>query len=143
LQMPEFVQHCLMSIHDPKSSDGKRSLKGAAYLVASMKLYNGPSSIRADPMKGGIAAAAEKFDLQVHPDHLFLWFIDIFSDLQGKRKSCRGNVNFGSWSILLSTWSILLLVNLALWHPGDFLNGPHLQQMGAGHPSSRPLIPER
>jgi hypothetical protein len=84
--MPEFVQHCLMSIHDPKSSDGKRSLKGAAYLVASMKLYNGPSSIRADPMKGGIAAAAEKFDLQVHPDHLFLWFIDIFSDLQGKRK---------------------------------------------------------
>ena len=65
IQVPDFVRNCLSKIGDPDSAEGLRALKGAAYLVAAMKVYHGPPSLSANPLKGGIRATAEKMGVQV------------------------------------------------------------------------------
>ena len=64
-QVPDFVRNGLSKISNPDSAEGLRALKGFAYLVAAMKVYHGPPSLSANPLKRGTRATAEKMGIQV------------------------------------------------------------------------------
>lgn len=65
LQMSEFLEQCQRLVRDPKSSEGQQSMRGMAYLVAAVKLYNGPNSLTSNPMRGGLRSNAEKLGIHV------------------------------------------------------------------------------
>lgn len=83
------MQQCLSNISAPQSPEGQRALKGAAYLVAAMKLYHGPPSLSANPMKGGIKATADKLGVQVG--------LNTFSNLMYASLAWYGSTWKGTW----------------------------------------------
>ena len=65
MQISEFLEQCRRLVLDAKSSEGQQSMRGMAYLVAAVKLYNGPNSLTSNPTRGGLRSTAEKLGIHV------------------------------------------------------------------------------
>ena len=82
MQVPEFLQQCWRLIRDVKSSEGKRALRGIAYIIAATKLYSGPNNLSSNPMRGGLSTVADKLGMHVRCSCLSLFTFG-FSTVNG------------------------------------------------------------
>ena len=65
MQLLDFLELRWKLVRSPRSSEDQQAMRGLAYLVVAVKLYNGPNTLISNPLRGGLRGPAEKLDMHV------------------------------------------------------------------------------